>query len=107
MKTKTTEEVTLSNSTNDSVNPYDYHVLKCGDDAFKSMGCKQFHTYYTDVEDEGDNWGGEQESLFKPVYCNGNIEMVKIFNQECVICFEKTSDYAFRQCGHQCICENC
>ena len=33
--------------------------------------------------------------------------MVKIFNQKCVICLERDSDYAFRQCGRQCICEQC
>ena len=33
--------------------------------------------------------------------------MVKIFNQKCVICLESDSDYALRQCGHQCICEQC
>ena len=33
--------------------------------------------------------------------------MVKIFNQKCVICYEKDSVYSFRQCGHQCTCEVC
>ena len=33
--------------------------------------------------------------------------MVKIFSQKCVLCLEKDTDYAFRQCGHQCIGEQC
>ena len=33
--------------------------------------------------------------------------MVKIFNQTCVICYERDSDYAFKKCAHQCICEQC
>ena len=34
-------------------------------------------------------------------------EIVKIFNQKCVICLENDSVYAFRNCGHLCLCENC
>ena len=33
--------------------------------------------------------------------------MVKIFNQKCVIGLNKDSIYAFRKCGHLCLCENC
>ena len=29
------------------------------------------------------------------------------FQTRSVICFENPSVYAFRQCGHQCICEDC
>ena len=54
---------------------------------------------YLDEEDE------ENEDLIETNYCNGNNEVVKIFNQKCVICLERDSSYAFRQCGHQCICE--
>ena len=38
---------------------------------------------------------------------NGTNEIVKIFNQKCVICLDKDSVYAFRNCGHLCLCENC
>ena len=57
----------------------------------------------SDVEDEVEDDG----DLIETQYLNGNNEVVKIFNQKCVICLEKDSDYAFRQCGHQCICEQC
>ena len=33
--------------------------------------------------------------------------MVKLLNQKCVICYERDSDYAFRQRGHQCTFEQC
>ena len=49
----------------------------------------------------------EDGVLIKTSYTNENNEVVKIFNESCVICFEKDSDYAFRQCGHQCICKQC
>ena len=57
----------------------------------------------SDVEDEVEG----SEDLIETVYLNGNKELVKIFNQKCVICLEIDSDNAFRQCGHQCICEQC
>ena len=49
----------------------------------------------------------EDEILIEPSYTNRNNEVVKIFIQKCVICFERDSVYAFRQCGHQCICDQC
>ena len=49
----------------------------------------------------------EVEDLIETRYLNGNNEVVKNFKQKCVICSERDSVYAFRQCGHQCICEQC
>ena len=49
----------------------------------------------------------ENENLIETNYCNGNNDVVKIFSQKCVICLERKSIYAFRQCVHQCICEQC
>ena len=54
-------------------------------------------------KNEDDVWSGQKEGLFKPENCNGNNEMVKIFNQKCLISFENFTFYAFRQCGHQCV----
>ena len=48
---------------------------------------------------------GEDDDLIEANYCNGTSEVVKIFNQKCVICYEIDSVYAFRQCGHQGNCE--
>ena len=64
----------------------------------------QIHTFYPhiekDAEDEVDVLVEEDEES----YCDGTNEVVKIFNQKCVICNERDADYAFRQCGHHCIC---
>ena len=38
---------------------------------------------------------------------DGSNEIVEIFNQKCALCLERDSDYIFKQCGHQCICEEC
>ena len=56
---------------------------------------------------EAQNDNVEDEVLIEPSYTIGKNEVVKIFYQKCVICFERDSVYAFRQCGHQCICEQC
>ena len=40
-------------------------------------------------------------------YTDGSNEIVEIFNQKCALCLERDSDYIFKQCGHQCICEEC
>ena len=98
------------NQTDDSLDPYDYHLTKCGEDDITTMECNQIHTYHPDEEVEEkvlDAWDREPEAFFKPDFCNGKNEMMKILNQKCVVCFERESVYAFRQCGHQCMCESC
>ena len=83
------EEGILLNATNDSLDPYDYHIEKCGIDAFKNLENELIHTSWQghrdgdeeleddlDVEDEVE----ENEDLIETIHTNGNIEMVKIFN---------------------------
>ena len=73
------------------------------------MEFTQIHTYYSNEEIEEEvlgAWDREQKALFKLGECNGNNEMVKIFNQKCVLCFENPSVYAFRICGQHNLCEN-
>ena len=58
------------------------------------MECNQVQVpnFYPDEEVEKvvlKSWDREKETSFKPNYCNRNNEVVKIFNQECVICFER------------------
>ena len=110
------EEGTLLNATNTSLDPYDYHLEKCGIDSFKKVERNLIHSFWSghgeDIENEDDilDVDGEleeNEDLIETQYFNWNNEVVKIFNQKCVICYERDSVYAFRQCGHQCICENC
>ena len=108
------EEGTFLNATNNSLDPYDYHVEKCGKDAFKKLEHIQIHTCWPGFGEREENEDDylveedeENEDLIETNYCNGNIDVVKIFSQKCVICLERKSIYAFKQCGHQCICEQC
>ena len=103
------EEGTLLNTTNTSLDPYDYHLQKCGIDSFKKLERCLIHSFWPGHgENENDNDDVlVEEDIVETQYFNGNNEMVKIFNQKCVICYERDSAYAFRQCGHQCICEQC
>ena len=96
-------------------------MLKYVEVVFETMECNQIHSFYPDeeveVDDGGDDiwrdqrdlhdWAEERKNLDEPACCNGNNEIMKMFNQKCVICFQKSSVYAFRQCGHHCICEKC
>ena len=98
------------------LNPFDYHLEKCGVDSFKKLERSLIHTFWPgvgkDIQNEDDDLVEadvveEDDDLIEMQYLNGNNEVVKIFNQKCVICYEKESVYAFRHCGHQCICEGC
>ena len=101
------------NTTNNSLDPYDYHVEKCGLDSFKRLEHSLIHTFWSghgeDIENEDDISDVEDEveedgDLIETQYLNVNNEMVKNFFQKCVICLERDSDYAFRKSDHQCIC---
>ena len=105
------EENTLLNATNDSFDPYDYHLEKCGIDSFKKLEGNLIHSFWPchgeNMETESDDNDLVVEDIVEAQCFNGNNEVVKIFRQKCVICYERESVYAFRQCGHQCICEQC
>ena len=101
------EEGTLLNRTNISLDPFDYHVEKCGADSFKKLECSLIHTYWPDREEDDDDVVEEENLIETPAYLNGDNEVVKIFNEKCVICSERDSVYAFRESGHQCICQQC
>ena len=99
----------------DSLDPYDYHLSKNGLDCLKKLlECNRIHSSWLSmdfgdmkeiVEDEDDDEEGV--STHELEYTDTSNEVVKIFNQKCVICLERDSDYLFKQCGHQCICEEC
>ena len=107
------EKGTLLNATNTSLAPYDYHVAKCGKYSFKKLEHSLVHTCWRGHGEDGydisdaENTITEDEDLIETQYLNGNIEVVKILNQKCVICLERYSSYAFGQCGYQCICQDC
>ena len=106
------EEGTLLNATNTSLDPYDYHLEKCGIDSFKNLERILIHSFWSGHGEDDDDLVEEDvvernEDLIERQYFNGTNQVVKIFNQKCVICYERESVYAFKQCGHQCICEQC
>ena len=108
------EQGSLLNATNNSLNPYDYHVEICGKNAFKKLKHTQIHNFWPGFEESEDNEDDylleedeENEDLIDTKFYNGNNEVVKIVRQKCVVCLERDSIYAFRQCGHQCFCEQC
>ena len=99
-------EGALLNASRSSLDPYDYHIERCGIDSPKKLDHSLIYTFWPGHgEDQNENV--EDVILIEPSYTNGNNEVVKIFSQKCVICFERDSIYAFRQCGHQCICDQC
>ena len=96
-----------------SPDPIYYHLENCGVDSFKKLERSLIHTFWPDdgedIEDEEveEDENEEHDDVIETIYCNGNNEVVKFFNQKCVICLEKDSVNAFTQCGHQRICEQC
>ena len=109
------EEGTLLSATDGSLDPYEYHLEKSGKDVFKTKEANRIHTFwpglgedvekeddFSDVEDENEEAVDKQELE----YTDGKNEVVKIFSQKCVICLERDNEYIFKQCGHQCICDN-
>ena len=78
------------------------------------LGYSEIQTFHPHNDEDEENEDGdlveedeENEELIEANFTNGNNEVVKIFNQNCVICLERDSVFAFRQCGDQCICEQC
>ena len=49
------EEGNLINATNNSLDPYDYHVKKCGKDAFRKLEHTQVHTCWPGFEEGEEN----------------------------------------------------
>ena len=97
------------------MDPYDYHLSKSGLDCLKKLlECNRIHSSWFSLEsDDMEEIVEDEEDIEEDVniqeleYTDGSNEVVKIFNQKCVISLERDSDYIFKQCGHQCICEEC
>ena len=103
------DEGTLLNTTNNNLDPFDYHLEKYGQNSFKTLDKARIHSFYLDSEENAEDEDNIQEdvNIHELEYTHGSNEVVKVFNQKCVICLEWYSDYIFKQCGHQCICEDC
>ena len=95
------------------MDPYEYHFSKSknGLDCFKKLlDCNRIHSPWVSMEcgymekiiEEDIE---EDDDIHELEYTDESNEVVKIFNQKCVICLERDSGYIFKQCGHQCICE--
>ena len=109
------EEGSLLNASNNSLDPYENHLEKCGRDSFKKLERVLIHTLWPGhvnniegLEDEENEDNTQEDIIIQELqYTHGNNENKKVFNQKCVISFERDSEYIFKQCGHQCICERC
>ena len=69
-------EGALLNATNDCLDPFDYHLGKCGVDSFKTLEHTRTHTCWPrddeeDIEDEDDDLVEEEEDLIE-TNSNGN-----------------------------------
>ena len=65
------QERTFLNSTNDSVDPYEYRVLKCGGNIFSKMRIKKLHSSYEDDEDEEEEDNAVPDPSMIMKYHNG------------------------------------
>ena len=102
------EEGILFKSDKQELRPVYLSSQKCGKDIFKRIERSQVHSCWPRVKEyEDDVLVEEDEDLIETNDCNGNNEVDKFFNQKCVVFYERDSVYAFRQCGLQCICEQC
>ena len=105
-----TGEGTLLNSSNDSLDPNNYHLEKSGSDCFKKvLECNRIQSCLPVkecgfmeefVEDE------ENVTIQELKYTDGSNEVVKNFRQKCGVCLERDNDFIIKQCGHQCICKD-
>ena len=107
----------LINSSNDSLDPYEYHLSKNGKDCFKKLlECKRINSNWLSmecgdmeeiIEEDFEEDVEEDDNIHELEYTNGSNEVVKTFNQKCFICLERDSESKYKQCGHHCICEEC
>ena len=71
------EESTLLNATNTSLDPYDYHLEKCGIDSFKKLERILIHRFWSGhgeyIENEDDD-DLVEEDVVETQYFNGNKE---------------------------------
>ena len=97
------QEGILLNSSNDSLDPYDYHLSKNGKNCFKKLlECNRTHSNWLSMEcgdmdeifEEDIEEDVEQDVNIRELkYTDGSNEVVKIFVQKFVICLERDSDF--------------
>ena len=75
------EEGTLLNS----LNPFDYHVDRCGVDSFIKPEHSLIHTCWPghgEDQDQNEDEDEDEDYEIETNFCSGNNETVKIFNQK-------------------------
>ena len=111
LRTKTIEEGSLLNSAEEIVDPYCYYDLKRGANALTKMRSEKVRSCYKDDDENILRVQTVLEEMapldaIKFESCNGTNEIEEIFNQNCFKICKSPSVYAFRRCGHHCICES-
>ena len=83
-------------STENFGNAFDYHIEKSGLDCLKKL--LEYNWIHS-------SWPENDVNIDELDYTDGGNKTVKIFYQKRVIFLERDSDFTFKQCGHQCICD--
>ena len=65
IKNYTIEARTLLNNSANSLDPFDYHVLGCGEKAFEEIEHNVIHTYYQDEDGDQDQDQDVDEDIRK------------------------------------------
>ena len=99
------------------MDPYDYHLSRNGMGCFtKLLVCKRINSIWLSmecgdmeeiIEEDFEEDVEENDNIHDLEYTNGSNEVVKTFNQKCVICLQQDTENKNKQCGRQCICEEC
>ena len=80
------EKETLLNATNRSLDPFEYHLEKCGIDACKKLECSLVDSFWPVVEDEDEDENVEDDfeedvNIHELEYTNGSDEFVRVYSQ--------------------------
>ena len=84
------EKGTLLNPSNDSLDPYEFHLSKNGLDSFKKLlDCNRIHSFWLSMESgdmeeivEDDEDVEEDVNIHELEYTDGSNEVVKVSNQK-------------------------
>ena len=84
----------LLETTEDSLDSYDYHISRCGEDAFTKIILEQNYSHHNpednDEVDEHieDNEDFDETDLKNKQFFTGTNEILKIFNEKCNTCWK-------------------
>ena len=102
------EKGTSLNATKNGLYPFDYQLEKCGLGSFKTLDCTQIQICCPHVEehteDEDHVWLKRMKIWLKQFII---METMKWLNFLIKSVLYVTKEIVFRQCIHQCICDQC